>query len=647
VTLAVDDLVFINTQLSVGETIIVKAQVNCAWGTSMECGCTVVADDENGSTRRLCKAFFTFVSQDSSGKKIRLPKLQAEDGDNLRRLSLAAERRKIRFRRAAIIARAAATFSLKLRATSEVSSSDETKRSHTTTTTASVAALEHETSSSVSSTSVVLAEENCISAPPLVMTEIVLPQHANHHGNTFGGQIMAWMSIAARVVASRHANASSPSSSLPKTPDKKMVVLAQSIDDIFFVSPSRVGDRVVVEARVTRTFARTLEVSCEVHAHKVGGEKRLINQAFWILEVGAFGEKVERVGKEVQQEEEEIAPLLQVDPEYSDEARVAFEQALGRRALRIQRNALGSGHNLDPSWNWEDPSGMIMIEKMEKMEKQQNGYHVELTARNVTSLLEALCVSGTGKWGLLEAASTPQTKLYMRQDNDLIVGKAVSRLSCGPTSTTTTTTNVTNTTNLTSIAKSSGRRASLFGVFRKKEKSGVSPASSATSSTATVDDSQTFLGRLFAVLCDNSRRPEWDVLCETSETVLSLDDTNDVTRLVLKRQGSLSDFSLLRSWRANEDRSQYVIANHSIKSDSLTPEVDGVKRGAVGSSGWVMELVEEVDGSEVCELTYIVTLAAAGIQALGTTALDVMAGQSKVICMNIAGIAKVVEADLL
>ena len=47
VTLAVDDLVFINTHLSVGETIIVKSQVNCAWGTSMECGCTVVAEDDN------------------------------------------------------------------------------------------------------------------------------------------------------------------------------------------------------------------------------------------------------------------------------------------------------------------------------------------------------------------------------------------------------------------------------------------------------------------------------------------------------------------------------------------------------------------------------------------------------------------------
>ena len=52
----------------------------------------------------------------------------------------------------------------------------------------------------------------------------------------------------------------------------------------------------------------------------------------------------------------------------------------------------------------------------------------------------------------------------------------------------------------------------------------------------------------------------------------------------------------------------------------------------VGSSGWVMELVNN-DGGEtttkqVCELTYLVTLAAAGIQALGGTAIDVLAGRS-------------------
>lgn len=32
-------------------------------------------------------------------------------------------------------------------------------------------------------------------------TELVLPPHANHHGNTFGGQIMAWMQTVASISA--------------------------------------------------------------------------------------------------------------------------------------------------------------------------------------------------------------------------------------------------------------------------------------------------------------------------------------------------------------------------------------------------------------------------------------------------------------
>jgi len=31
--------------------------------------------------------------------------------------------------------------------------------------------------------------------------ELVLPPHANHHGNTFGGQIMAWVETVATISA--------------------------------------------------------------------------------------------------------------------------------------------------------------------------------------------------------------------------------------------------------------------------------------------------------------------------------------------------------------------------------------------------------------------------------------------------------------
>ena len=624
VTLAVDDLVFIDTKLSVGETIVVSAQVNCAWGTSMECGCTIQVDNEiDGSQRSLCKAFFTFVSLDGDGKKIKLPKLQALDSDNLRRQALAQERRKIRFRRAQIIARAAENVS---------------RRSSTSTGTTVQLRIATDTDT---------AESNSIEAPLLTTTEIVLPQHANHHGNTFGGQIMAWMSIAARVVASRHATASLQTSTFHPT----ILVVAQSIDDIFFVAPSRVGDRVSIQSRVTRTFANTMEVSCIVHAHKVGGEKRLINRAIWLFESKCFYIKP----SQQEEGERETIPLRQVDHTVSIEAAIAFEQALGRRALRIKRNALGSGHNLDPSWEWDEEQHQPEQPKQpeqSKEEKEHNvdGYHImELAAQNVSSLLGTYWARGSGSWGLLQQASNKFTKLYMRKEGGMIMVKAVSRLQFNDNSSSTVATTKTTTTTSTS-------KKSLFGLFRKKTNK-KALEETVTDLDQVVDDSETPLGKLFAVLCDNSQRAHWDILCKECNTVVPLDDTNDVTRLVFRSIGGStqgttegdSDFTLLRSWRSNENRSRYVIANHSIRT-KLVPVVEGVKRGAVSSSGWVMEMVASEDDknkNDVCELTYIVTLAAAGIQALGTTALDVMGGRSKVICMNIQGVAKVVNATLL
>lgn len=46
-------------------------------------------------------------------------------------------------------------------------------------------------------------EEDAISADltHVQSIELVQPPHANHHGNTFGGQIMAWMETVASISA--------------------------------------------------------------------------------------------------------------------------------------------------------------------------------------------------------------------------------------------------------------------------------------------------------------------------------------------------------------------------------------------------------------------------------------------------------------
>jgi len=76
VTVTVDELIFQHTLLSFGELISAYSQVNKAWGTSMEIGVFCEAEDfQTGGVRKICSAYFTFVSLDQNKKKIRLPPL--------------------------------------------------------------------------------------------------------------------------------------------------------------------------------------------------------------------------------------------------------------------------------------------------------------------------------------------------------------------------------------------------------------------------------------------------------------------------------------------------------------------------------------------------------------------------------------------
>ncbi len=80
-------------------------------------------------------------------------------------------------------------------------------------------------------------------------TEYVLPQHANLYGNVFGGQIMAWIDLAAAICAQRHSG--------------RLCVTAL-VDDLLFQQPVRVGEVVRIRARVTATFRSSMEIDVEV-----------------------------------------------------------------------------------------------------------------------------------------------------------------------------------------------------------------------------------------------------------------------------------------------------------------------------------------------------------------------------------------------
>ena len=100
-----------------------------------------------------------------------------------------------------------------------------------------------------------------------VMTQIVMPMHTNGvSGVMFGGIMMQWIDVCAGVAAMRHAGGA---------------VLTASIDRLDFLSPVRVGEIVVLQARVNYTSRTSMEVGCRVETEDMRtGERRYVTKAY-------------------------------------------------------------------------------------------------------------------------------------------------------------------------------------------------------------------------------------------------------------------------------------------------------------------------------------------------------------------------------
>ncbi|MFN3385172.1 MAG: acyl-CoA thioesterase [Candidatus Thermochlorobacter sp.] len=96
VTASVDTMEF-RQSIQLGEVVIIKANVNRAFHTSMEVGVKVYAENIiKGHIRECTKAYFTFVAIDKEGKPVPVPEVIPEDETDRRRYEKAALRRQIR-----------------------------------------------------------------------------------------------------------------------------------------------------------------------------------------------------------------------------------------------------------------------------------------------------------------------------------------------------------------------------------------------------------------------------------------------------------------------------------------------------------------------------------------------------------------------
>src|SRR5579864_8561075 len=96
VTAAMDHIDFIQP-VHVGDLLILKSSVNRAFNTSLEVGVKVwVEDPQTGTHLHVASAYLVFVAVDEHGRRQKLPQVQPETPDEIRRFNDALLRRQHR-----------------------------------------------------------------------------------------------------------------------------------------------------------------------------------------------------------------------------------------------------------------------------------------------------------------------------------------------------------------------------------------------------------------------------------------------------------------------------------------------------------------------------------------------------------------------
>lgn len=113
------------------------------------------------------------------------------------------------------------------------------------------------------------------------VSRIMLPDDANVVGNVHGGTILAMIEQAGFIVTTRHCNGATATGAKPL-----MGVLAR-VEHTDFLQPMYIGDLAKLQARVTFTSPRSVEVTANVWAENLAtGQIRKTNQAvLWYVAI--------------------------------------------------------------------------------------------------------------------------------------------------------------------------------------------------------------------------------------------------------------------------------------------------------------------------------------------------------------------------
>uniref|UniRef100_A0A5F9D206 Acyl-CoA thioesterase 11 n=1 Tax=Oryctolagus cuniculus TaxID=9986 RepID=A0A5F9D206_RABIT len=314
VTASMDDIYFEHT-ISVGQVVNIKAKVNRAFNSSMEVGIQVTSEDLCSEKQwTVCKALATFVAHRELSK-VKLKQITPRTEEEKTEHSVAAERRRMRLVYADtikdLLANCAIQDNLESRDCSRMVPAEKTR---------------------------------------VESVELVLPPHANHQGNTFGGQIMAWMENVATIAASRLCR-SHPT--------------LKAIEMFHFRGPSQVGDRLVLKAIVNNAFKHSMEVGVCVEAYRQEAEthRRHINSAFMTFVVLDADDQPQ------------LLPWIQPQP---GDGERRYREASARKKIRLDRKYIVSCKQAEVplSVPW-DPSNQVRLYTLE--DDKFLSFHMEMT----------------------------------------------------------------------------------------------------------------------------------------------------------------------------------------------------------------------------------------------------------------------------
>ena len=98
------------------------------------------------------------------------------------------------------------------------------------------------------------------------MVQVVLPNDANPLGYILGGTVMHLIDIAGAIAAHRHT----------RTP-----MVTAAVDGLQFLHPIKVGDLIILKARVTAAWTTSLEVEVEVFSEEsLTGRQQMTSLAY-------------------------------------------------------------------------------------------------------------------------------------------------------------------------------------------------------------------------------------------------------------------------------------------------------------------------------------------------------------------------------